>query len=152
LSNAEWGGKAQQPAKSRLFSFPLDRSAAVATILVTFFSHPESIVSLIAQKFYTALAHVQARKCRTGGASDGHFGRVFEAVSEIGRGLAGKPSKQIRLAFYEKFQSYGIDPATIMLLVQLALLIYRALEAAGYFEQAEGFQSVANARSIIGEI
>jgi len=86
-------------------------------------------VSLIEQKYYTALAHVQARKCRTGGASDGHFGRVFEAVSEIGRGLAGKPSKQIRLAFYEKFQSYGIDPATIMLLVQLALLIYKALKA-----------------------
>ena len=52
-------------------------------------------MSLIEQKYYTALAHVQARKCRTGGASDGHFGRVFEAVSEIGRGLAGKPSKQI---------------------------------------------------------
>ena len=109
-------------------------------------------MSLIEQKYYTALAHVQARKCRTGGASDGHFGRVFEAVSEIGRGLADKPSKQIRLAFYEKFQSYGIDPATIMLLVQLALLIYKALQAAGYFDQAEGFQSVGNARSIIGEI
>jgi hypothetical protein len=132
--------------------FLLDRSTLAVTIRETFFSHPESIVSLIEQKYYTALAHVQARKCRTGGASDGHFGRVFEAVSEIGRGLADKPSKQIRLAFYEKFQSYGIDPATIMLLVQLALLIYRALEAAGYFEQAEGFQSVGNARSIIGDL
>jgi hypothetical protein len=39
-----------------------------------------------------------------------------------------------------------------MLLVQLALLIYKALKAAGYFDQAEGFQSVANAKSIIGEI
>jgi hypothetical protein len=109
-------------------------------------------VSLVEQKYYTLLAHVQARKCRTGGASDGHFGRVFEAVSEIGRGLADKPSKQIRLAFYEKFQSYGIDPATIMLLVQLALMIYKALKAAGYFDQAEGFQSVGNARSIIGDL
>ena len=109
-------------------------------------------MSLVEQKYYTLLARVQARKCRTGGASDGHFGRVFEAVSEIGRGLADKPSKQIRLAFYEKFQSYGIDPATIMLLVQLALMIYKALKAAGYFDQAEGFQSVGNARSIIGDL
>jgi hypothetical protein len=109
-------------------------------------------VSLVEQKYYTLLAHVQARKCRTGGASDGHFGRVFDAVSEIGRGLAGKPSKQIRLTFYERFESYGIDPATIMLLVQLALLIYRALEAAGYFEQAEGFHSVHNAKAIIGDL
>ena len=109
-------------------------------------------MSLIEQKYYTLLAHVQARKCRTGGASDGHFGRVFEAVSEIGRGLAGKPSKQIRLAFYERFESYGIDPATIMLLVQLALLIYKALQAAGYFDAAEGFQSVHNAKAIIGDL
>ena len=109
-------------------------------------------MSLVEQKYYTLLAHVQARKCRTGGASDGHFGRVFEAVSEIGRGLQDKQSKEVRLAFFEKFQSYGIDPATIMLLVQLALLIYKALKAAGYFDAAEGFQSVANARSIIGEI
>ena len=109
-------------------------------------------MSLVEQKYYTLLARVQAQKCRTGGASDGHFGRVFEAVSEIGRGLADKPSKQIRLAFYERFESYGIDPATIMLLVQLALLIYRALKAAGYFDQVEGFQSISNARAIIGEI
>ena len=109
-------------------------------------------MSLIEQKYYTLLAQVQARKCRTGGASDGHFGRVFEAVSEIGRGLAGKPSKQIRLAFYERFESYGIDPATIMLLVQLALLIYRALQAAGYFDAAEGFQSIHNAKAIIGDL
>jgi hypothetical protein len=66
--------------------------------------------------------------------------------------LADKPSKQIRLAFYEKFQSYGIDPATIMLLVQLALLIYKALKAAGYFDTAEGFQSVHNAKAIIGDL
>ena len=109
-------------------------------------------MSLVEQKYYTLLARVQARKCRSSGASDGHFGRVFEAVSELGRGLADKPSKQIRLAFYEKFQGYGIDPATIALLVQLALLVYKALQAAGYFDAAEGFQSVANAKSIIGDL
>jgi hypothetical protein len=141
-----------QPAKSRLFSFLLDRSTLAVTIRVTFFSHPESIVSLVEQKYYTLLAQVQARKCRASGTPDRHFDSVLSAVSEIGRGLAGKPSKQIRLAFYERFESYGIDPATIMLLVQLALLIYKALEAAGYFDQAEGFQSAHNARAIIGEI
>lgn len=109
-------------------------------------------MSLVEQKYYTLLARVQARKCRLNGASDGHMARVFEAVFEIGGGLQDKPSKQIRLAFFEKFQSYGIDPATIMLLVQLALLIYKALQAAGYFDASEGFQSVANARSIIGDL
>jgi hypothetical protein len=109
-------------------------------------------VSLVEQKYYTLLAHVQARKCRASGTPDRHFDSVLSAVSETGRGLAGKPSKQIRLAFYERFESYGIDPATIMLLVQLALLIYRALEAAGYFEQAEGFHSVHNAKAIIGDL
>jgi hypothetical protein len=152
LSNAEWGGKAQQPAKSRLFSFPLDRSAAVATILVTFFSHPESIVSLIAQKFYSIGARLQAKKCRANGVSDGHIARVFEAVASVDRNLGNASDDDIRLTFFQSFESYAIDPATIMLIVQLCLLVYKALKAAGYFEQAEGFQSVANARSIIGEI
>jgi hypothetical protein len=109
-------------------------------------------MSLIAQKFYTIGAKVQARKCRANGVSDGHIARVFKAVASVDRNLGNASDDDIRLTFFQSFESYAIDPATIMLLAQLALLIYKALKAAGYFDQAEGFQSVANAKSIIGEI
>ncbi len=109
-------------------------------------------MSLIAQKFYTIGARLQAKKCRANGVSDGHIARVFEAVASVDRNLANASDDDIRLTFFQSFESYAIDPATIMLIVQLCLLVYKALKAAGYFEQAEGFQSVGNARSIIGDL
>ena len=109
-------------------------------------------MSLIRQKFYTVAAKVQAKKARANGVSDGHIARVFEAVSTIDRNAGDASDDDIRMTFFQAFESYSLDPATIMLLVQLALLVYKALQAAGYFDAAEGFQSVANAKSIIGDL
>ena len=47
----------------------------------------------------------------------------------------------------------AIDPATIMLLVQLAILIYKALKAAGYLSSTGGFSaSSGEIRKFIGEL
>ena len=111
-------------------------------------------MSLIAQKFFTIGARVQARKCRAAGMTDGYLPSVFETAIEVGRANANGDATDegLRLAFFSRLDGLNLDPATIMLIVQLCLLVYKALKAAGYFEQAEGFQSVHNAKSIIGEI
>jgi hypothetical protein len=111
-------------------------------------------VSLIAQKFFTIGAKVQAGRCRAAGMTDSHVPSVFDTAVQVGRQNANGDATDegLRLAFFSRLDGLAIDPATIMLIVQLCLLIYKALKAAGYFEQAEGFQSVANAKSIIGEI
>lgn len=111
-------------------------------------------MALIAQKFYTVAARVQAKKCRSAGMSDDHVPGIFDAAVQVGRQFANSDTSDdgLRLAFFSRFDGMNLDPATIMLIVQLCLLVYKALQAAGYFDAAEGFQSVANARSIIGEL
>lgn len=111
-------------------------------------------MSLIAQKFYSIGARLQAKKCRSNGMTDEHVPSVFDTATQVGRQNANGDATDegLRLEFFRRLDGLNLDPATIMLLVQLCLLIYKALKAAGYFEQAEGFQSVGNARSIIGEI
>lgn len=111
-------------------------------------------MSLIAQKFYTIGARIQAKKCRSAGMSDAHVPSVFDVAVQVGRQNANGDSSDegLRLAFFSRLDGLNLDPATIMLIVQLCLLVYKALKAAGYFDAAEGFQSVANAKSIIGEL
>jgi len=111
-------------------------------------------VSLIAQKFFTIGARLQAKKCRSAGMTDSHVPSVFDTVVQVGRQNANGDAadESLRLAFFSRLDGLAIDPATVMLIVQLCLLVYKALQAAGYFDTAEGFQSVANARAIIGEI
>ena len=111
-------------------------------------------MSLIAQKFYSIGARLQAKKCRSAGMTDDHVPSVFDTAIEVGRQNASGDATDegLRLAFFSRLDGLAIDPATIMLIVQLCLLVYKALKAAGYFDQAEGFQSVANARAIIGDL
>ncbi len=111
-------------------------------------------MSLIAQKFYTIGAKVQARKCRSAGMTDGHVPSVFDTAIEVGRQNANGDATDegLRLEFFRRLDGLNLDPATIMLIVQLCLLVYKALQAAGYFDAAEGFQSVHNARAIIGDL
>ena len=111
-------------------------------------------MSLIAQKFYTIGARLQAKKCRSAGMTDSHVPSVFDTVVQVGRQNANGDAadESLRLAFFSRLDGLAIDPATIMLLVQLCLLIYKALKAAGYFEQPEGFQSIHNAKAIIGDL
>ena len=111
-------------------------------------------MSLIAQKFYSIGARLQAKKCRANGMTDAHVPSVFDTAVQVGRQNANGDAtdESLKLAFFSRLDGLAIDPATIMLIVQLCLLIYKALQAAGYFDTAEGFQSVANARAIIGDL
>ncbi len=111
-------------------------------------------MSLIAQKFFTIGARLQAKKCRSAGMTDSHVPGVFDTAVQVGRQNANGDATDegLRLAFFSRLDGLNLDPATIMLIVQLCLLVYKALKAAGYFEQAEGFQSAANARTIIGDL
>lgn len=111
-------------------------------------------MSLIRQKFYTVAARVQAKKCRLAGMTDDHVPSVFDVATQVGRQFANSDASDegLRLEFFSRFDGMSLDPATIMLIVQLCLLIYKALQAAGYFDAAEGFQSVASAKSIIGDL
>jgi len=118
-------------------------------------------VSLIRQKFYTVGAHVQAKKCRANGVTDEDVSRAIEAVRVCcGRFSGSDPEEDdVRASLFEQLSAPRLsgaptlDPATIMLLVQLAILIYKALKAAGYLSTAGGFSASGDdIRKIIGEI
>lgn len=118
-------------------------------------------MSLIRQKFYTVAAKVQAKKARANGATDEQIAQAVEAVRVCCGQFAGQDPEEddVRAAIYEQLSGLrmngapAIDPATIMLLVQLCILIYKALKAAGYLSSIGGFSaSNKQIREFIGEL
>lgn len=111
--------------------------------------------------FFKTAARVQALKCRRAGATDEQIAQAIEAVRVCCGQFAGQEPEEddVRAAIYEQLSGLrlsgapAIDPATIMLLVQLCILIYKALKAAGYLSSTGGFSSsVGQIREFIGEL
>lgn len=78
----------------------------------------------------------EARQARKRGVDDAGMQSIVEVAKETGRKFADKkPSDAyLRGVFESRLSGMGFDPATVMLIVQLLLLIYKTLEAAGYFD------------------
>ena len=91
----------------------------------------------------------QARKCRSHGATDEMIGHVLTSVREVAvtLGADDDPSDAyLKMRFKSLMESRmpGLDPATILLLVQLAVMIYQALKAVGFLDR-EGLSAVTPA-------
>ena len=91
---------------------------------------------------------VQARKCREAGMTQDMLGVALGTVLEIAIFTAGdEPTEQYLKSkassiFGERLP--GLDPSTILLLVQLAIMIYQALKAVGFLD-ADGLSAVSPA-------
>jgi hypothetical protein len=87
----------------------------------------------------------QASQCRKSGATDGMIGHVLEIVCGMARDIGDDDATEqyIRIGAASRLELRlpGLDPATILLLVQLVWLVYQALKAIGYFD-GEGLKSV----------
>lgn len=90
----------------------------------------------------------RAAECRRSGATDGMISHAAEVVCEIARAVGDdEPSDQyLKTAAASRLESRlpGLDPATILLLVQLAVLIYQALKAVGFLDR-DGLSAVSPA-------
>jgi len=80
----------------------------------------------------------KARECRKSGATPGMIGHVLDIVCgmarEIGDNDATEQYLRTGAAARLDLRLPGLDPATIILLVQLAVLIYQALKAIGFLD------------------
>lgn len=89
-----------------------------------------------------------SRECRRSGCTDGMIAHALEVVCELARATADDdPTGQYLTSGANariEQRLPGLDPATIMLLVQLAVLIYQALKAVGFLNR-EGLASVSPA-------
>ena len=82
---------------------------------------------------------LEARKARNDGMTDRMRDSVFASVLWLIATISGdEASEQYakeRFCYDLGQRLPGLDPATIMILVQLAWLIYQALKAAGYLDR-----------------
>jgi hypothetical protein len=90
----------------------------------------------------------KARECRQNGVTDGMVGHVLEVVCGLARDIGDDDATEqyckTGAASRLELRLPGLDPATILLLVQLVWLVYQALKAIGYFD-GDGLKSVTPA-------
>ena len=88
----------------------------------------------------------RARECRKSGATNGMIDHVLSIVCEMAVQLGDDEAspQYLKTGAASRLESRlpGLDPATILLLVQLAVLIYQALKAAGFLNR-EGLATVS---------
>jgi hypothetical protein len=97
------------------------------------------------------LAKVRRKRaeCVRQGLTQEHIDAAYQVAFEsIGvASFFGDDEFQSQLS--EKFGKFNLDPATIYLLVQLAILIYKALKAAGYLDTKDSFSNAGEIRELI---
>jgi hypothetical protein len=90
----------------------------------------------------------QARQCRLRGMTDTMRDATLSAVASLAVLTDHEEAtEQYRRSWFDnrlRTSLPGLDPATILLLVQLAIMIYQALKAIGYLD-GDGLQSVTPA-------
>lgn len=88
----------------------------------------------------------RAAECRRSGATDAMISHALAVVCDIAVSVGDEdPSPQyLKAGASSRLESRlpGLDPATILLLVQLAVLIYQALKAVGFLDR-DGLASVS---------
>jgi hypothetical protein len=87
----------------------------------------------------------QARQCRRSGVTDAMMAHVLEIVCGMARDIGDDDATEqyVRIGAASRLELRlpGLDPATILLMVQLVWLIYQALKVIGYFD-GDGLKSV----------
>jgi hypothetical protein len=105
------------------------------------------IINMLADAANRRQVRAKARECRSVGVTDAMMAHVFECVlslaNDIGDDDATDQYVRIGAASRLELRMPGLDPATILLLVQLAWLIYQALKAIGYLS-GDGLKSVTS--------
>ena len=90
----------------------------------------------------------KAAECRRSGATPGMIAHALEVVCGMAREIGDNDVTEQYLrtgaASRLDLRLPGLDPATILLLVQLVWLVYQALKAIGYFD-GDGLKSVTPA-------
>jgi hypothetical protein len=103
------------------------------------------IVNMLADAANRRDVRQKARECRRSGVTDAMMAHVFACVcglaNDIGDEDATEQYVRVGAASRLELRMPGLDPATILLLVQLVWLIYQALKAIGYFD-GDGLKSV----------
>ena len=88
----------------------------------------------------------KARECRNSGATPGMIGHVLEIVCGMAREIGDEDvtDQYLRTGAASRLDLRlpGLDPATIILLVQLVVLIYQALKAIGFLSR-EGLAGIS---------
>ena len=106
------------------------------------------LIDLITDLNNRRQVRARAAECRRSGATPGMINHALEVVCEVAVSVGDDdPSPQyLKAGAASRLESRlpGLDPATILLLVQLAVLIYQALKAAGFLDR-EGLASISPA-------
>jgi hypothetical protein len=97
------------------------------------------------------LAKVRRKRaeCVRQGLTQEHIDAAYQVAFESIGVAAFFGSDEFQSQLSEKFGKFNLDPATIYLLVQLAVLIYQALKAAGYLDAKNPFNNAGEIRDLI---
>jgi uncharacterized YccA/Bax inhibitor family protein len=106
------------------------------------------IINMLADAANRRDVRQKARECRRSGVTDAMMASVLEIVCGMARDIGDDDATEqyvrVGAASRLELQLPGLDPATILLLVQLVWLVYQALKAIGYFD-GDGLKSVTPA-------
>ena len=95
------------------------------------------LIDLISDLNNRRQVRAHARHCRSNGVTDEMRDHALAVVCEIAKSLSADddPSRQyLQAGAASRLEARmpGLDPATILLLVQLVVLIYQSLKAVGF--------------------
>jgi hypothetical protein len=106
------------------------------------------LIDLITDLNNRRMVRSQARQCRLHGMTDAMRDVTLAAVASLARLTDHEDAtEQYRRSWLDnrlRTSLPGLDPATILLLVQLAIMIYQALKAIGYLD-SDGLSAVSPA-------
>jgi hypothetical protein len=97
------------------------------------------------------LAKVRRKRaeCVRQGLTQEHIDAAYQVAFESIGVASFFGDDEFQSGLSEKFGKFNLDPATIYLLVQLAILIYKALKAAGYLDTKNPFSNASEIRELI---
>ena len=92
-----------------------------------------NIISRLAKRIEI---RTRRRAVRSAGVTDEQFGQIADAIAAHAAAIAAEgrtddDGQAFQTAMAGSLGGYGFDPATVVLLIQLALLIYQVLKEAG---------------------
>jgi hypothetical protein len=92
-----------------------------------------NIISRLAKRIEI---RTRRRAVRNAGVTDEQFSQIADAIAEHATAIAAEgheddDDQAFQTAMSGSLGGYGFDPATVVLLIQLALLIYQVLKEAG---------------------
>ena len=108
-----------------------------------------NIISRLAKRIEI---RTRRRAVRSAGVTDEQFGQIADAIAAHAAEIAAEgrtddDDQAFQTAIAGSLGGYGFDPATVVLLIQLALLIYQVLKQMGYL--SAGLRSSVNRQTIL---